>query len=143
MGIVRMLISYHVDLELKDNKDNTPLLLASGVGLEDICDLLISMGANPNVKNYLRKSCAQKACGSSSSTMRKMVSAGSEMTYVAASGQTRNGVSVQRCARYVMAGTDDWQHRDSLRTGSHTGSRHCSQGPGTDSHWPERRRESR
>ena len=125
------LIDRQADLELRDAKDNTPLLLAAGVGVTDIVELLIARGAYINVVNHLGKSCRQKSGGSSTHCIRPFEQAGALQTRATASGQTRNGVSSQRQARYVLSGTDGL-HYEGLRTNRATGSRRCSHGPGVD-----------
>ena len=51
-----------------DAKDNTPLHLASGVGVNDIVRVLVEARADVNVTNSLKKGGWQKALGSSSET---------------------------------------------------------------------------
>ena len=41
-----MLIAKQADIEAKTNKGNTPLLLASGIGLTDVVMLLADKGAD-------------------------------------------------------------------------------------------------
>ena len=147
-AIVQELIKAEADLELKDPKDNTPLLLASGCSLTDICRVLVDAGADVNVKNYLGKSCWQKPGGSSTDTQKVMRAAGAPKTYATGSGQTRTGVSRQRQARYIMSGMQGLHRTHALRTGSHTGSQHCAQGPGhqwqpQNQHRSKRSRQSR
>ena len=127
---MKELIDRKADLELRDAKDNTPLLLASGVGITDICEILVDGGADVNATNYKGKSCWQKSDGSSTDTNNAMVAAGAPKTYSAASGQTRSGVGSQRQARYIIGGSENLHRTHALRTGSHTGSQHCAQGPG-------------
>ena len=128
------LIKAEADLELKDPKDNTPLLLASGCGVTDIREVLIGGGADVTATNYLGKSCWQKSDGPSSTTRKSVEAAGSTKTYVAASGQTRKGVSSQRQARYIMGGIEGLHANHGLRTNRHRGSQHCDQGPGHEWH---------
>jgi len=125
------LVMAKAQLEIKDNKDNTPLSLASGAGLGEHQTMLLNNGANPNVRNYNGKGTWQKAKDVSSSSAAKLLRRGAEKTFSTKSGRQRStfganrslrcieaslhsGMDFRRPKREHVAGNDGW-HDDGRR----------------------------
>jgi len=49
--LVQSLLRHDANIESRDARGNTPLLVCCLSGRDDIIDLLLEQGANPNVKN--------------------------------------------------------------------------------------------
>lgn len=59
--LVKTVVSYKPDLNLVCNDGQTPLVLAVGNGNEEICDVLLRYGADPDVKDHMNMSAIQYA----------------------------------------------------------------------------------
>ncbi len=105
-GVVAMLLDAESDIEARGGKENTPLLIAAGAGLTDVCKVLVQRGADICATNYQKKSCWQKARGSSPSLADYLASVNALQTEASGSGRTRTGIGQAREARY--AATTSW-----------------------------------
>ena len=65
-GLVQALVKSGAELEATDPKGNTAFLLASGVGVTDVIDTLLTLGANVSAKNLKGMGAKQKALHHSS-----------------------------------------------------------------------------
>ncbi len=106
LEVVIELLDQRADIEAKEANDNTPLLLAAGTGVTDVCDVLWRRGANMRAENVDGKGAWQKAGGSSPSCADWLLKHGAHKTYSTVSSRTRHSVGHSREARY--AATTSW-----------------------------------
>ena len=96
--IAGMLLEYHADVDARDSKDNTPLLLAAGSGVTDVCQVLVHAGCNIKATNINGQGAKEKAWGCSPSLANWLEELGAPDTR-GSSGRTRTGCSDSRQAR--------------------------------------------
>ena len=100
--LVQTLLLYQANIEARDPKLNTPLLLAAASGLTDVCEVLIENGCNPSAKNYKRKGAWQLACDSSSDVRALLEYHNFPRTESDLRGRTRTSDSYRRSLRNEM-----------------------------------------
>ena len=98
--MVQTLLEWTAEVDKKNVKGNTALLLASGTGVIDIMLALLSHGADPNVLNNRDLSAIQAAMGCSGSATQLLQLRGQKRprNWVPSAKQ-RNGVGPSRQLR--------------------------------------------
>jgi len=99
--LVTMLIEKNADIEARDSKGNTPLLIAAGSGLTDVCLVLLNAGADRTAININGHGALFKGAKSSKSLGAVLEELGCPQTASTVSGRTRQGTSQSREARYA------------------------------------------
>ena len=102
LAIVKTLLERKVNLEARDTKGNTPLLLAAGTGLTAVCETLLDYGADKYVKNINDQGAYQKAYFSSRELATVLFNRGCPCTLSEKKGRTRTGVGEGRRLRETM-----------------------------------------
>ena len=100
--IVAKLLEARADVNSREAKGNTPLLVAAGSGLTDVCEVLIFGGADREAINDRLAGAVERAEGCSPSLATYLRSRGVPDTDSRSSGRTRTGVSDNRAARYAL-----------------------------------------
>ena len=98
---MKALLEQQAEAEAKAAKDNTPFLLATASGVDDVVQLLMEARADVNARNANRKSGRQMAACSSGQVRDTLATAKAAMTHSKQSGRTRTGDSQSRQARYL------------------------------------------
>ena len=100
------------DVEVVDAIENTPLLVAAGSGLTDVCQVLLTARANIGAENVNAVGALQKALHCSTSCASFLKSQGAPKT-TGKSGRTRTGTSqnrmLQRAITYSHKGPRNGQ----------------------------------
>ena len=102
LAIVKTLLERKVNLEARDTKGNTPLLLAAGTGLTAVCETLLDYGADKYVKNINDQGAYQKAYFSSRELATVLFNRGCPCTFSEKKGRTRTGKGESRRLRETM-----------------------------------------
>ena len=100
--VVKILLERKVNLEARDTKGNTPLLLAAGTGLTDVCTTLLDCGADKDVTNINDHGAYRIADGCSHTLADILLARGCPETHSQKSGRTRQGMSQSRLLRGSM-----------------------------------------
>ena len=103
VDLVRKLLRAMAEIDARDSKGNTPLLLASGVGVRDVCKVLVDAKANINATQSGGVGVLQKAAMSSGTTSEQLLEDGAPVLEWAPGNRTRTGVSDQRMARRMLS----------------------------------------
>ena len=104
-SIVDALLTANADIEARDIKGNAPFLLAAGVGITNVVQVLIDNGADLHVTNNRGQGALQKARQSSSDVTQLLLRYGLSDTH-ARSDYKRAGTNPQRQSRYAMSSRD-------------------------------------
>ena len=111
-GLVQALVKSGAELEATDPKGNTAFLLASGVGVTDVIDTLLTLGANVSAKNLKGMGAKQKALHHSSHVRTALSNAHAPDTYAPHTGRAWAQMGSQRKARLCRAYQDPhWSWR--------------------------------
>lgn len=102
-GLVQGLVNSGAELEATDPNGNTAFLLASGVGVTDVIDTLITLGANVFAKNLKGMGAMQKALHHSSDVRTALSNAHVPDTYAPHTGRAWAQMAPQRKARLCRA----------------------------------------
>ena len=107
IGLVHALLVFRAEIDIRDNKGNTPFLLAAGSGITDTALALIHAGCDRNATNRNGQGALQKAKMCSGSLSQTLIELDVRMTR-GTSGRTRQSGSCSdtRMARYVHAHSD-------------------------------------
>ena len=98
--VVQKLLDWRAEVDARNAKGNTALMLASGIGVIDIMLALLSHGADANVLNDRDLSAIQSAKFSSSSAFRLLQDCGQKPPKILVpSAKQRNGVGPSRRLR--------------------------------------------
>ena len=89
-------------MEARDANGNTPLLLAAGTGLTDVCTTLLDYGADKDVTNINDHGAYKIADGCSRTLAEILLARGCPETHSQKSGRTRQGMSQSRLLRGSM-----------------------------------------
>ena len=102
LAVVKILLERKVNLEARDAKGNTPLLIAAGTGLTEVCQSLLDYGADKDVKNINDHGAYQNAFFSSLELDTVLLDRGCPYTWSYKKGRTRTGVCEGRRLRETM-----------------------------------------
>ena len=101
-SVVKLLVARQVNVEARDAKGNTPLLIAAATGSQGVCDALLEFGADKYVQNDNGHGVWQKAFQCSPSLAPHLARLGCPKTWSAKSGRTREGIGQGRLNRHAM-----------------------------------------
>ena len=102
LDVVKILLGRRANVEARDAKGNTPLLLAAGTGLTDVCTTLLDSGADKDVTNINDHGAYRIADGCSRTLAEILLARGCPETHSQKSGRTRQGMSQSRLLRGSM-----------------------------------------
>ena len=101
-SVVELLLARKVDMEAKDPKGNTALLMAAATGLTDVCDVLLDSGADKDVYNDNGHGVWQKGYDCSKTFGKHLLKRGCPKWWSYNSGRTREGDGQGRMCRHAM-----------------------------------------
>ena len=103
LHLVQKLLEWRAEVDARNAKGNTALMLASGTGVVDIQWVLIEHGANPEVLNDRDLTAVQAAMGSSGSATRLLLNLGHKPPKrLVPSAKQRAGVGAARRVRRMQ-----------------------------------------
>jgi ankyrin repeat protein len=102
LDVVKILLGRRANVEARDAKGNTPLLLAAGTGVTDVCTTLLDYGADKDVTNINDHGAYRIADGCSRTLAEILLARGCPETHSQKSGRTRQGMSQSRLLRGSM-----------------------------------------